>query len=163
MNPYSLFTYDATTLYLLLLNETLSEGLDYRDGSLLFQKARNKTFTGNHIVVVYQNFNLNLITKILRLIPKSSSEEFYLVAFFHSSLKTYTYFYNSCFGLLFTTLFPFCCLVVCICLHTHCCLSFHHSRNCNARVKPVIEINSADLWVTKILMSNLYPVDTHEI
>ena len=46
VNPYSVFAYDATTLYLLLLNETLSEGLDYRNGSLLVQRARNKRFEG---------------------------------------------------------------------------------------------------------------------
>ena len=71
VNPYSLFTYDATTLYLLLLNETLSEGLDYRDGSLLFQKARNRTFTGNSIVTVNQSSTLN-VCKALSLKSKSS-------------------------------------------------------------------------------------------
>lgn len=43
---YSVFSYDAAWLYLLLLNESLSEGLDWRSGNLLFSKARNRTFQG---------------------------------------------------------------------------------------------------------------------
>ena len=42
----SQFVYDTTILYLLLLNETLAEGRDYRNGTLFFEKAKNRVFEG---------------------------------------------------------------------------------------------------------------------
>ena len=38
--------HDATYLYLMLANETMADGKDYRDGLLLQQKAGNKQFQG---------------------------------------------------------------------------------------------------------------------
>lgn len=58
VSDYSIFAYDAAWLYLLLLNETLSENLPYQDGRLLFQKARNRTFYGEE----NSSFNCRLLT-----------------------------------------------------------------------------------------------------
>ena len=43
---FSLFLYDATYLYLLLLNEILAEGKDPKNGTLIFEKSKNRTFYG---------------------------------------------------------------------------------------------------------------------
>nr|KAG5697776.1 hypothetical protein BaRGS_026733 [Batillaria attramentaria] len=45
-SEYSPFLHDVVYLYLLVLNETISEGLDHRDGQLLFNKATGRTFKG---------------------------------------------------------------------------------------------------------------------
>lgn len=42
----SLFLYDATYLYLTLLNESIAEGKDPRNGTYMFEKSRNRTFHG---------------------------------------------------------------------------------------------------------------------
>ena len=41
-----MFLHDAAYLYLLLVNETITEGKDFRNGTLLLEKARNRTFEG---------------------------------------------------------------------------------------------------------------------
>ena len=41
--------HDTTYLYFLLLNETLEEGGDWRNGTLLFEKAKNRRFEGDTI------------------------------------------------------------------------------------------------------------------
>ncbi|KAL8597813.1 hypothetical protein ACOMHN_004928 [Nucella lapillus] len=45
-SEYSPFLHDVVYLYLLVLNETLSQGLNHRDGQLLFRKATSRTFRG---------------------------------------------------------------------------------------------------------------------
>ena len=39
--------YDTTYMYLLVLNETVQEGMDYRDGRLLVRKTYGKKFKGS--------------------------------------------------------------------------------------------------------------------
>ena len=48
VSGYAAFLHDAAYLYLLLLNETLSEGKDYRDGHIYLDKAKGKVFQGRH-------------------------------------------------------------------------------------------------------------------
>ena len=43
---YTLFLADAAYLYFTLLNETLAEGGDYRDGEMMLQKAKGRQFDG---------------------------------------------------------------------------------------------------------------------
>ncbi|CAC5377896.1 ANPRA [Mytilus coruscus] len=45
-SEYSAFLHDAVYLYLLTLNDTLEEGLDYKNGTLMFEKAKGKSFRG---------------------------------------------------------------------------------------------------------------------
>ena len=39
---WSIFTYDAAYMYLTILNETISEGGDPRNGTALYNKAKNR-------------------------------------------------------------------------------------------------------------------------
>ncbi|XP_064609278.1 receptor-type guanylate cyclase gcy-28-like [Liolophura sinensis] len=48
---YSPFLHDAVYLYLLVLNETLAEGNDPRNGTLMFQKATGKTFEDEDFLI----------------------------------------------------------------------------------------------------------------
>ncbi len=41
-----MFVSDAVYLYLMLLNETLAGGGDYRDGSAFLEKAKHRSFRG---------------------------------------------------------------------------------------------------------------------
>ncbi len=43
---YAMFLADAAYLYFTLLNETLAEGGDYRDGEMMLQKAKGRKFDG---------------------------------------------------------------------------------------------------------------------
>lgn len=43
---YSLMLYDAVSLYLQLVDETIKEGGDYRDGALLAKKAGGRSLQG---------------------------------------------------------------------------------------------------------------------
>ncbi|XP_041368120.1 atrial natriuretic peptide receptor 1-like [Gigantopelta aegis] len=45
-SDYAAFLHDVVYLYLLILNETLAEGLDHRNGTLMFDKAKGKSFRG---------------------------------------------------------------------------------------------------------------------
>ncbi|CAG2192758.1 ANPRA [Mytilus edulis] len=45
-SEYSAFLHDAVYLYLLTLNDTLEEGLDYKNGTLMFERAKGKSFRG---------------------------------------------------------------------------------------------------------------------
>ncbi|XP_021355840.1 atrial natriuretic peptide receptor 1-like [Mizuhopecten yessoensis] len=45
-SEYSPFLHDVVYLYMLILNETVTEGSDHRNGTLVFNKAKGKTFRG---------------------------------------------------------------------------------------------------------------------
>ncbi|XP_069136802.1 atrial natriuretic peptide receptor 1-like [Argopecten irradians] len=45
-SEYSPFLHDVVYLYMLILNETVTEGGDHRNGTLVFNKAKGKTFRG---------------------------------------------------------------------------------------------------------------------
>ena len=45
---YALQLYDATYLYLTVLNESIAEGASVRDGRDLFNRSRNRKFKGEH-------------------------------------------------------------------------------------------------------------------
>ncbi|KAL4227619.1 Nitrogen permease reactivator protein [Mactra antiquata] len=45
-SEYSVFLHDVVYLYLVVLNETLENNENYRNGSLIFEKAKGKTFRG---------------------------------------------------------------------------------------------------------------------
>ena len=49
-SPYSLYLYDCMWLYLLAVNESLNEGLDPRNGTLIFEKSRNRIFEGKRTI-----------------------------------------------------------------------------------------------------------------
>lgn len=42
----ALNAYDVMWLYLLILNETLHKGLDYKNGSLVLELSKNREFEG---------------------------------------------------------------------------------------------------------------------
>ena len=43
---WPLFLYDAAYLYFLVLNETLAEGGNFRDGKLIMEKVKGRRFRG---------------------------------------------------------------------------------------------------------------------
>ena len=45
---YALFLYDATYLYLTMLQEFIAEGKPIHDGKAYLQKAKKRTFHGNY-------------------------------------------------------------------------------------------------------------------
>ncbi|XP_060074687.1 atrial natriuretic peptide receptor 1-like [Ylistrum balloti] len=45
-SEYSPFLHDVVYLYMLILNETVTEGNDHRNGTLIFDKAKGKIFRG---------------------------------------------------------------------------------------------------------------------
>ncbi|XP_033750419.1 LOW QUALITY PROTEIN: atrial natriuretic peptide receptor 1-like [Pecten maximus] len=45
-SEYSPFLHDVVYLYMLILNETVTEGSDHRNGTLVFNKAKGKAFKG---------------------------------------------------------------------------------------------------------------------
>ena len=49
-NSLSLYLHDAMYLYLITMDEVLSQGGDPRNGDLIFEASKNKTFTGNIIL-----------------------------------------------------------------------------------------------------------------
>ena len=45
-SEYSAFLHDVVYLYMLVLNETLTEGADHRNGTDMFERAKGKIFRG---------------------------------------------------------------------------------------------------------------------
>ena len=48
-SEYSAFLHDVVYLYMIVLNETLNEGGDYRNGTEMFERTKGKIFRGNFI------------------------------------------------------------------------------------------------------------------
>ncbi len=57
MGVYPLFLADAAYLYFTLLNETLAEGGDFRDGKMTLQKAKGRQFDGGQLETHEQVLN----------------------------------------------------------------------------------------------------------
>lgn len=57
MNNFISAFYDAVLLYAIALNETLSEGLDPRNGRNITSKMWNRTFVGSDLSILVENPN----------------------------------------------------------------------------------------------------------
>ena len=53
-SEYSAFLHDVVYLYMLILNETLYEGGDYRNGTEMFERAKGKIFRGNDLCLYFK-------------------------------------------------------------------------------------------------------------
>ena len=52
VDEYSMFLTDCAYLYLMILEEILSEGRNYSDGTLFYEKAKNRDFSGKILAVI---------------------------------------------------------------------------------------------------------------
>ena len=53
----SLYVYDATMVYLKLVNETIQQHEDFTNGTLLIDKTRDRVFSGKKATIVRSNYS----------------------------------------------------------------------------------------------------------